>query len=236
MVMKRNYIIYCIAWLVILGLFNVITFVTPSSYNGISKFDVSFWVSYGLITLMFIGQMVLAFIVFNQKRRVVTFYKIPIIRINAIGLAIMVVVGSVTMSIIPIPSWIGIIVNSLVFGFTLVVLCFALLSSSAIEEVDNKVSASTRFISLLNVDAQVLVSSSSSEEIKCEVHKIHELIKYSDPMSCEEVKDVESKIVVIFDSLKIAVNSDDLEKVKVLSKQLSLLIEERNAKIKVFKH
>ena len=104
-----------------------------------------------------------------------------------------------------------------------------------IEIKDEKIKEQTQFIKLLTADAEHLMSSSKTAELKAEAKKVYEAIRYSDPMSNEALADIEGQIQSEFAFFTQAIRSEDLELAKSVADGLLNLIDARNKKCKVLK-
>ena len=115
--MNKNFKYYASIWGILLVIFNIVTFVSPSEAAGMNKFGGAFWVGYLFITLAFIGQLAVSFFAFNAKNIQKLFYKIPLIRISWTGLVLTLIFGVLCMVIPDLPNWIGIVACFTVLGF-----------------------------------------------------------------------------------------------------------------------
>ena len=226
---------YSIGWLLFLGLFNVITFVTPNEYNGISKFTASFWVAYVFITVAFIGQLACAYYIFNVKKTLKPFYSIPVLAASITSLVLITLVGSLFMAIIVLPPWIGIIICAFVLVLNIVYVAKSAVAVEMVADVDKKIKVKTIFIKLLTADAETLVAKAEGEELAAIAHKVYEAIRYSDPMSDDALASVEDKITMKFNELSEAFDNKDIALAESFSKQLLIYIAERNSKCRVLK-
>ena len=233
--MKKTFNYYGICWLITLVVFNVITFVTPSEIAGISKSTGAFWTGYIFITLAFIGQLGYAYKVFKAENLKKLFYNIPLISISYTSLIIMLIVGIICMAVSFIPYWVGIIVCLLVFAFSAISVIKATVAVDVVSEIDEKIKEQTQFIKLLTADAEHLMSTGKTAELKAEAKKVYEAIRYSDPMTSEALDDVEGQIQSEFKFFSQAIKSEDLELAKSVSEGLLSLIDSRNKKCKVSK-
>ena len=226
---------YSIGWLLFLGLFNVVAFVTPNEYNGISKFNAGFWVAYVFITVAFIGQLACAYYIFNVKKTLKPFYSIPVLAASITSLVLITLVGSLFMAIIVLPPWIGIIVCSIVLVLNIVYVAKSAVAVEMVADIDKKIKVKTIFIKLLTADAETLVAKAESEELAAIAHKVYEAIRYSDPMSDDALASVEDKITMKFNELSEAFDNKDIALAESCSKQLLIYITERNSKCRVLK-
>lgn len=233
--MKKTFSYYSICWLIALAVFNVIAFVTPNEIAGVSKFTGAFWTGYIFITLAFIGQLGCAYKAFKAENLKKLFYNIPLISISYTGLVVMLVAGIICMAVPVVPYWIGVIVCVLVFAFSAISVIKASVVADVVSEIDEKVKLKTQFIKLLTADAEHLMSSSKTAELKAEAKKVYEAIRYSDPITNDVLVDVEEQIQSEFKFFSQAIKSEDLELAKSVSDSLLTLIDSRNKKCKMLK-
>jgi len=232
--MKKNFKIYAICWAILLAVFNVICFVTPSEAAGMSKFGGAFWVGYIFITVAFIGQLICAFIAFKAENLKKLFYNLPLITVSYTGLIVTIIVGAACMAIPDLPNWVGIIVCLLVLAFTAIAVIKASAAAEIVTNVDEKVKAQTIFIKSLTVDADSLLARATTYEAKDACKKVYEAVRYSDPMSNDALAGVESQITLKFNEFSNAVNGST-ENVAVLADELVELIGDRNKRCKLVK-
>lgn len=233
--MKKGFKQYAAAWAVLLVLFNLICFVTPAEWYGFNKFGGSFWAGYVVITLAFLGQLACAYMTFKAENRKRFFYNLPLITVSYTGLILTLVLGGLCMAIPDVPNWLGAILGAVVLAFTAVAVIKASAAADIVESVDKKVAEKTAFLRMATADAEVILASAKSAEIKAECRKVYEALRYSDPMSNEALSVTEAKITVKLDELKAAAAADDAEKTKTAAEDLMLLIKERNTKCKALK-
>ena len=200
-----------------------------------TKFGGAFWVGYIFITIAFIGQLVCAFFTFKPRDRQKVFYNIPLITISYVGLIVMLVVGTACMAIPDLPNWIGIIVCLLVLAITSIALLKATFAASVVTDIDQRVKVKTFFVKSLTVDAEHLMNSAKTAELKALTKKIYEAVRYSDPMSNAVLVEVEEKIQNGFSDFENAVTGGDYELASSTADELLSLIDIRNKKCKLLK-
>lgn len=232
--MKKRFNLYIVAWTALLALFNAIAFVSVG-WAGQEKYTPSFWIGYILITVMFIGQLVCAYIAFKADSAQKLFYNISLIRTSCVGLIVSFIVGGLCMLISPLPYWVGVIVCAIVLTANAISVVKATAAIDEIERVDTKVKTQTFFIKSLTVDADTLMAQAKSEAVKAECRKVFEAIRYSDPMSNDALASVEDEITAKFTELTEAVKADDAEKVAETANDVVVLVGDRNKKCKLLK-
>ena len=233
--MNRKFKVYAACWAILLALFNVICFVTPSEAADMTKFGGAFWMGYIFITLAFIGQLICVFYALKPDNLQKLFYNIPLITISYTGLIIMLVVGALAMAIPDLPNWIGIIVCLIVLAFTAIAVISAKVAGTVVSNIDEKVKTNTVFIKEMTAEAQNLTNRANALKLKEYCKKVYEALRYSDPMSNGQLMDIENRIKEEFATFTDAVISDDLDLTESSAKELINSIDERNLKCKVIK-
>ena len=233
--MKKSISVYSIIWTICLAVFNVITFVTPNEIGGVSKFSGSFWVGYIFITIAFLGQLACAFVAFKAENLKKFFYNIPLFSIGYGGLVTMLVVGSIFMAIPALPEWIAIIVCVIILAFNAIAIIKATAAADIVSGIDEKIKAQTFFIKSLSIDAQSLMTSAKSDELRAEAKKVYEAIHYSDPMANAALSDLDDQIERQFNAFSDAIKADDAELTKETAVAFVEMVERRNQKCKLLK-
>ena len=234
--MKKGFKFFAIVWFALFALFNVATFVTPRVIFDIDRFEkASFWIAYAFITLCFFFQLGTAYVVCQKDEKEKVFLNIPLLKIGYASLIVSTVVAVIFMIIAVAPAWIGAIICVVLAVIFVIASVKAVAAAETVGAIDDKVKAQTQFIKLAVADTEVLMASATTPEIKEEVKKVYEGLRYSDYRSCSELLKFEIRIEDHIDKLKKAVESDDLEMAKTESNELLLLIKERNLKCKILK-
>ena len=233
--MKKSIGVYSVIWAICLAVFNVIVFVTPNEIGGVSKFTASFWVGYVFITVAFIGQLVCAFFALKAENIKKMFYRIPMISISYTGLILMLIAGGIFMAIPTLPEWIGIIVCAIILAFNAIAVIKATAAAEVVGGIDEKVKTQTFFVKSLAADAQSLITSAKSDELRTEAKKVYEAIRYSDPMANPALSELDIQIKRQFNVFSDAVKAEDDELAKETADALAEIIERRNQECKLLK-
>ena len=235
MKISKNFKLYAVVWAILLILFNVIVFATPSEYEGESKFTESFWIGYSVVTIGFVGQLACSYIGLKDDNLNKIFFNIPLLRVSVIGLVVSAVAGSVFMAIPTVESWIAAIICVVILAFVAIATIKAKAVGDIAESVEKKIKEQTFFIKNLTVDAQNLLARANTPETKEIVNKVYEAIRYSDPMSNDNLSEIEGRIGYEFKTFEMAVKSGDNAVVENQAKELLILIDNRNNNCKALK-
>lgn len=225
--MNKNFSYYLKIWAILFILFNLIVFALPVRYNDWYKFGGAFWSGYVCITISFAVQILVSYASLKETDKTKLLYKIPLVQKSFTALIIMIILGSVCMFYPDLNMWIGAIVGIALLAVEAITLINADKVVKDVAGVEEKVKTNTNFIKNITVEAQTIMNN-ATDETKDAYKKVHEALRYSDPMSNELLKDVEDKISIKFNELK---NNFDTDK----ADELVNLITERNNKCKELK-
>lgn len=233
--MKKGFKYYLSIWVILLAVFNVAVFVSPGEAGGYTKFGGAFWVGYIFITLSFIGQLICAYFAFKVDSLQKFFYNVPLIRISRTGLVLTAILGTLCMAIPNLPNWIGVILCLAVLAFTAISAIKATAAGDIVSGIDEKIESKTSFIKALTADAEALMSAAKTPELKAEVKKVYETIRYSDPMSNAALEEINEQIQNQFSVFADSVKAEDFDLAFSYSDELIILIDNRNKKCKLLK-
>ena len=146
-----------------------------------------------------------------------------------------VIISSVAMALPAVPGWVGVLVCIVALAVSAVAVLCSKAVANAVSDIDDKVKAQTFFVKALTVDAETLITKAQTPEIKAEVTKVYEAIRYSDPMSNPVISNIESQISMKYNQLSLAVEKNDVDAVKTFTDEVLILIKDRNNKCKLLK-
>lgn len=234
MKMKKNIKFYIIAWAILLALFNLIAFISPG-WAAFEKYSGSFWTGYIFITLAFVGQLVCSLFAFKEDKKEKFFLSLPLITLSYTGLILTLVFGALCMLVSFLPYWVAVIICAVILAVYAIAVLKAKVAAEISSATGEKVKAKTFFIRSLTVDCENLLAKAKSEQAKTACNKVYDAVRYSDPMSSDELSSVEEKISAKISELSTAVTACDDEKITALADETVLLVKERNSKCKVLK-
>lgn len=140
-----------------------------------------------------------------------------------------IVGGAVFLSIPTLPIWSAVVVCAVVAGVSAVCMIASDVGRSEIERVSVKVREKTFYIKQLQTEVELLAGAETDAATKSKLAQLAEKIRYSDPMSDEQVADIEDRITA-----KIAELKSSTDKTEIIN-ELNSLLDERNRKIKISK-
>lgn len=222
--MKKNsskgYLILGILFVLV----SVIAFAVPSEKNT------AFWISYTFTLIAFAAQIVIWKSTLGRPESLKSkFLGFPIVHIGMVYLVVQVIAFGVFLFIPTLPIWSAVVACTVVAGVSSVCMIASDVGRSEIERVSAKVQEKTFFIKQVQTEIELLTDAETDIATKSALTQLAEKIRYSDPMSDEQIMDIENRIAAKIAELKSAT-----DKAKIIA-ELNLLLDERNKTIKILK-
>ena len=216
------------------------TVIIPKSVTSIkgelykSRYDLMFLIG---MLIALIGTLLAAGIVLFVKvdTKEKMFLGVSQFKTAYIVTVLSLILAGVNLFVSAVPDFAVYICAVLVYGFAVVSVLKARAAVSVVVGIDEKVKAQTFFIKSLTVDAEHLMNTSKTTELKALAKKVYEAVRYSDPMSNAVLVEVEEKIQNGFSDFENAVNGEDFELACSTADELMSLIDIRNKKCKLLK-
>lgn len=184
----------------------------------------SFWISYGFTVLSFAGQIPIWNIGFKNGESLKSkFLGIPIVHIGTTYLIVQTI-STLIFRFVCVNVWVSITVSVVILGIFSVLMISSQVARNEINQVEEKVKAKVNFIRLIQCDVELLANAETDTETKKSLENLAEKIRFSDPMSNEQIKPIEEKIAEKITELK---NSGSKT---VLIGEIDALLTERNSK------
>ena len=235
-VVKKDLKYYLVCWIVLVVLYNVICFVTPSEINGISKYSGAFWSGYLFIMATFILHLVYAIFALSSNSKEKKILNVPIMVISCFEITVMVVCGTICMTLPNLPNWVAVVVCSIILAFSVISLITVKTVGDNVSTANKVLNESTYSFRELFDISLLLVNNSKTEDTKNIAHRVSEAIRYSDPVSNDELQPLEEEIKEkIIELSQLISKEDEFEVVKNKADGLLNLIEIRNNKCKTLK-
>ncbi len=205
-------------------LISVIAFAIPTPKT------IVFWISYGFTAVAFALQILIWEKAFFAKDTLKSkFFGIPVIHIGIVYLVLQSV-AFVVFTVSPtLPLWSAIFTDVLILALCAVCMISADVGQNEIDRVEEKVQKKGFYLRNLQTDIELLADAETDTQAKASLEKLAEAVHCSDPMSCDELTDIETKISVKAEELKTA-----SDKIKMIE-EITLLLTERNKKCRLLK-
>lgn len=222
--MKKNsskgYILLGILFVLV----SVIAFTVPAAKTA------AFWISYVFTVIAFAAQIAIWKAALGRNESLKSkFLGFPVVHIGIVYLVIQSITLATFLFIPTLPIWSAVVACAAIAGVFAVCLITSDVGRSEIERVSAKVQEKAFYIKQLQADVELLSGAETDAATKSALTQLVEKIRYSDPMSNEQIADIENRITAKIAELKFST-----DKVKIID-NLNALLEERNKKIKILK-
>ena len=222
--MKKNsskgYILLGILFVLV----SVIAFTVPAAKTA------AFWISYVFTVIAFAAQIAIWKAALGRNESLKSkFLGFPVVHIGIVYLVIQSITLATFLFIPTLPIWSAVVACAAIAGVFAVCLITSDVGRSEIERVSAKVQEKAFYIKQLQTDVELLSGAETDAATKSALTQLVEKIRYSDPMSNEQIADIEDRITARIAALKSAI-----DKAKIIA-ELNLLLDERNRKTKILK-
>jgi hypothetical protein len=227
--MKRASMMVVAILAVFLAIYNVLVFLLPLPITS------AFWSAYGFTTIAFVLQIFFVIIGFGESDRKSAFIGLSILNVGFIYLILQGIWGMVVMIYLPITDLISTLVSFLLLGWCFLSVFTASNARDMIAETDKKSVHKQAFIQNNRAILEGLLKTPQNEELKKNIATLHDLVRFSDPVSNSAVGDQEAMISQSINELKALVNEGKEAEAAEAVKRISSLLTERNIQVKALK-
>ncbi len=222
--MSRNKKLGCVILLIALVFVCVVAFAIPTAKTT------SFWIAFVFICIAFASQILIWNIGFKDNTPLKSkFLGIPIVRVGYIYLVLQLIALAVLVAYPALPVWVTIIINVLIVGISAICMITAEIGGDIVSNVEKKIQSKVSYIREIQADIEMVAERESDSSVKQKILKLAEKVRYSDPISSDELSELEKRIS---DKVKELNSVDDKSAVV---DEIELLLLERNKKCKIYK-
>ena len=208
---------------ILFALVSIIAFAVPTAKTA------TFWIAYVFTAAAFAAQIIIWRTALGKEALKSKFLGFPVVHIGIVYAIIQTVAFAVFLFAPTLPVWSAIVVCSIIAGVSAVYMISADAGRNEIERVEAKVQKKVFYIRELQADVELLADNETDADTKAALTQLAEKIRFSDPMSNEQLADLENIISDKIMELKTATN-----KVEIVTEIISLL-NERNKKCRILK-
>lgn len=216
---------------IIFVVFSVIAFAAPFEKN------VVFVLGYLFGVIAIAAQIYFFKISFARGEDVKSkFYGFPIAKLGVIYLVLQMgisVVEFVTAKFLPV--WVVVIVNILIMAFAAVGGIAAEIMRDEIVRQDVQIKTDVKNIRALQSQTASFVGMCQDVDIKKKLQDLADDFKYSDPVSSEDTKEMETELKFLVNEIQRALVDGDMKSVESFCVRVKACLEERNRVCKLGK-
>lgn len=161
-------------------------------------------------------------------------YGFPMFRIGFVYTIAQSIVGwviAIAGCFVAVPIWIPVVTSVIILAVSGIGLIGADNARDIITEQQNQTHESVKQMKMFRLDVQYIIDICTDTELKKPLEKLADQFKFSDPVTCDELSDVEDNLQREVKSLAAIVNSDkELARKKI--DEVSVLLADRNRRCK----
>lgn len=222
--MKKNSTKGYVILEILFVLISIIAFAVPTVKTA------TFWIAYVFTAAAFAAQIGIWKTALGKEGTLKSkFLGFPVVHIGIVYAIIQTVAFAVFLFVPTLPVWSAIVVCSVIAGISAVCMISVDAGRNEIERVEAKVQNKVFYIRELQADIELLADNETNADVKTALTQLAEKIRFSDPMSNEQLADLEDKISTKIEELKTT--SSQLQ----IITELNSLLDERNKKCKILK-
>lgn len=217
---------------IFLAIYNILYFCIPFNRDLSSG---SFWTCYIFTTLFILTNLFCWYISFDKEHLKSKILGITIFKASYLFLLLQIVFNILILAIgnfIKIPSWICIIIETILFAFLIIIILVRNEYRETINSIQNKEVKATSFLNEIKINFDIINNLSKESKYSSEINRLNEKIKYQDPVSNDAVAELENEILNLTLELKQKLSSPNDEEIVKLIKLIDIKIEERKLRLK----
>lgn len=224
---NKSRFIFIIIFALLIVLINSIFFIVPKDLNNNGA---AYWIVYSFTNLMLVLGLGSFICLSSQNKTNKKVYFIPVVKNVIIFSSLQIVVFVITLSLlnfVKAPFWPFLLVEIILLISCLIVGLFYILNKNHIQIVDAK-KENEKFISNLRIQVSSLVRRFEDSELKTDLNRLNESIKYTNPVSNEKSHEVEDEILEHMIKLENQLNDGDyLNAKKTISIIKNLILDRK---------
>lgn len=203
------------------------------------KNSVSVWIAFLFTLVSVAASLFTALKAFGDNGEVVSkFYGYPIFKIGTVYVVVQMLFSVIVFTVsalVKVPYWIALLPSVVFSGIAAIGFIAADNAKDIVEKADEDLKTVTKAVEMFRGDMASVVDLAKDDKIKAELEKLAEEFRYSDPVSSEATKTLETKISDEIAELRDMVQTKDSEKAKTKITEIRRLLNERNRVCKLNK-
>lgn len=209
---------------IMFALISVIAFAVPTEKTT------AFWISYAFTVAALAAQIAIWKTALGRDGTMKSkFFGLPVLHIGLVYFLVQAAAFAVFLLFPVIPAWIAGVVCVVIAGVSAICIISADTGRGESERVEAKVQKKVFYLRALQAEVELLAEREADADTKAALTRLAEKIRFSDPMSHEQLAALENEISNKIAELKVA--SSTLE----IITELNSLLDERNKKCKILK-
>ncbi len=218
---------------IIFVLFNILFFVIPFTKSTV------IWLMYVFtIVSVVLGFGITVFAFKNDEDLRSKVYGYPVFRVGIIYTLLQLAVFFILCiinSLVHVPIWIGAVLGSILLAVALIGVIITDNVRDIVEAIDIKTEQKIKTITLFKLDISSLAGKCTDSDTRKKLLKLSDELRYSDPVSSDELAQAEHNIKAGIEELAVMLESGDKAKTEQKIEKISTMLADRNRRCKALK-
>lgn len=222
----KQYVNMSIVFAAVFAIYNIIVLLLFEDKNDI------FWISYGFMFAAFAVNVGVTVFSFKTLDTEAVFMGIPLLSFSVFYFFAELFASTIFMLFRDHASVkLTVSIQVIMLLIYIIFAALAIMSRNAVQAIEQDVKTKVAGIKNLSVDVKILEDQCMDAELKRELHKIAEAIRYSDPMANESTAELDELVKAKVSELKFQCNSNNKNAAVQTCYQLNSYISERNQRL-----
>lgn len=233
--MKKSFLYILIVDILLIAVVSILAFVIPYKHLN----DASWITSYIFAVVSLLLFLVYAFFATKDNTLKSKVFGLSLLYVGGIYVALQLLTSFaviVTNSFVAVQPWIPLLISLILLIFGCIGFVATKATTDIVKQIEDKAQNKTKTFDLIKAKSSALYSSIDDPEIKKLYYTLDEEIKYSDPVTLDEVASYEEEIEQRLQAIKLDIS--DKKSVDEISKSIDRLVDlvkERNLMVKNLK-
>lgn len=220
-------------YIILFILYSVIFFAVPF-HKGETA-----WIAYVFSVIALVFSCVITIYSFSKSDDLRSkVYGFPVFRIGYIYLAVQMILGVILFVIgtfIDVPTWISVVTSIVLLGLALIGVIATDNARDIIEDEEESVAVKTQKMTYFRLDVEGLLEGCQDKELRKSLEHLLEEVRYSDPVSSEELKENEQRLTDTTSKLREEIFAGKVDDAKKTVELVEGLLADRNRRCKAGK-
>ncbi len=224
---KKYIIMIGIVFAAVFAIYNIITLLIFKEKNDV------FWLSYVFVCVGFAANILVSYLTFKKSDAEAIFMNIPLMSFSVFYFLAELFASFIFMLFrFVVSPTLAVVVQSIMLLIYIIFAVLALINKGVIDDINRDIQTKVRTIKNLSIQVKLMEDQCLDPELKRELHKVQEGIRFSDPMTTDVIEDIDDMIHSKVKELKYLCSNNDKNGAIQVCYQLSSYISERNMLLK----
>lgn len=190
------------------------------------------WISFAFTVISFLCGIFICNIAFKNGEALISkVYGYPIFRVGIIYVISQIIFSIIICAVaafLSVPYWIALLLSVIVLAAATIGIIATDNTRDIVREIEQGTKQSIQNTKIFNLNMAAIVDLCSDDTVKKDLEKLFEQFRFSDPVSNDMTKSIETDILSELDELKVSLSEDTLQEVLKKIEKIRNLLSERN--------